>query len=138
MVEIVSPGNKSNNQAFRAFVEKACELLEHRIHLLLLDPFPPGKRDPQGIHAAIWEQVEDAPFRLPPDKPLTLVAYESDLTTQAYIETVAVGEALPAMPLFLEPEVYVDVPLEATYTAAWEAVPIRWRRVIETPLSDRS
>ena len=44
MVEIVSPGNKSSRHAIRAFVEKACELLEHRIHLLLIDPLPPGPR----------------------------------------------------------------------------------------------
>jgi hypothetical protein len=33
-----------NNHArrFRAFVNKACELLEHRVHLLLIDPFPPS------------------------------------------------------------------------------------------------
>jgi hypothetical protein len=52
MIEIVSPGNKNNANAFSAFVQKACELLEHRIHLLLIDPFPPGRRDPNGIHAA--------------------------------------------------------------------------------------
>jgi hypothetical protein len=130
MVEIVSPGNKNTASAFRAFVVKACELLEHRIHLLLLDPFPPGKRDPNGIHGAIWEEVEDEPFALPPDKPLTLAAYECDLTTRGYIEPIAVGDPLPDMPLFLEPHFYVNVPLEATYMAAWETVPLRWRRVI--------
>src|SRR5262245_42768150 len=41
MLEIVSPGNKASRHALRAFVEKACELLEHRIHLLIVDPFPP-------------------------------------------------------------------------------------------------
>ena len=40
MIEIVSPGNKSNRHAFRALVDKACELLEYRIHLLIVDPFP--------------------------------------------------------------------------------------------------
>lgn len=133
MIEIVSPGNKNNANAFKAFVEKACELLEHRIHLLLLDPFPPGRRDPDGIHGAIWAQVDDDPFRLPPDRPLTFVAYECGLITQAYIEPVAVGLPLPDMPLFLEPGAHVLVPLEATYTAAWETVPARWRRVIDPP-----
>ena len=133
MIEIISPGNKNNAHAFRAFIEKACELLEHRIHLLLIDPFPPGSRDPNGIHAAIWELVEDDPFRLPPDRPLTMVSYECGLTTQAYIETIAVGERLPDMPLFLEPGAHVLVPLEATYQSAWETVPARWQRVIETP-----
>jgi hypothetical protein len=34
------------------------------------------------------------------------------------------------MPLFLAPELYVMVPLEATYQAAWDTVPARWQRVI--------
>ncbi len=135
MVEIISPGNKANRHAFKALVDKACELLEHRIHLLLIDPFPPGRRDPNGIHAAIWEQVQDDPFQLPADKPLTLVAYECDLVTRAYIEPVAVGDALPDMPLFLEPNGCVKVPLEATYQAAYAVLPRRWQRVLEAPPS---
>lgn len=131
IVEIVSPGNKNNAHAFRAFIDKACELMEHRVHLLLIDPFPPGKRDPNGIHAAIWSMIEDDPFQLTPERPLTFVAYECDLMTRAYIEPIAVGQTLPDMPLFLEPGAYVFVPLEATYCAAWERVPARWRRVID-------
>jgi hypothetical protein len=53
MVEVVSPGNKAARNALRAFVEKAAELLDKRVHLLVLDLLPPGRRDPHGIHAAI-------------------------------------------------------------------------------------
>lgn len=130
MVEIVSPGNKSNKKAFQAFVDKACELLERRIHLLIVDPFPPGPRDPNGVHGAIWEEIEDASFRLPADQPLTMVAYECDLTTRAYIETVAVGQPLPEMPLFLEPNSHVLLPLEATYETAFDVMPRRWKTVL--------
>ncbi len=133
MIEIVSPGNKGSRHALRAFVNKACELLEARIHLLIVDPFPPGPRDPNGVHAAIWEEVEDKGFALPDDKRLTLVAYECDLTTRAYIEPVAVGDVLPDMPLYLEPHAWVKVPLEATYQAAFAVQPRRWRRVLEAP-----
>ena len=133
MIEIVSPGNKNNTNAFNAFIQKACELLEHRIHLLLIDPFPPGRRDPNGIHAAIWAMVDDEPFVVPPDRPLTLVSYECSLITEAYIETIAVGEQVPDMPLFLAPETHIYVPLEATYRAAWDTVPARWRRVVDPP-----
>jgi hypothetical protein len=38
------------------------------------------------------------------------------------------------MPLFLEPEVYVEVPLELTYLAAYRGVPRRWQRVLDAPL----
>ena len=130
MIEIVSPGNKSNQHAFRAFVDKACELLERRIHLLIVDPFPPGPREPHGVHAAIWEQIEDASYQPPADQPLTLVAYECDLITRAFIEPAAVGQPLPAMPLFLEPTGCVMVPLEETYTTAFAVMPHRWRSVL--------
>ena len=131
MIEIVSPGNKSNRHAFQAFVDKACELLEHRIHLLIVDPFPPGPRDPNGMHAAIWEQIQEDPFQPPADQPLTLVAYECDLTTRAYIETVAVGQPLPDMPLYLQPNGYVMVPLEGTYEMAFSVMPRRWQTVLQ-------
>jgi hypothetical protein len=133
VVEIVSPGNKANRHAFAAFVDKACEFLEHRVHLLIVDPFPPTPRDPQGVHAAIWENVREDDFQLPEDKPLMLVAYECDAITRAYIEPCAVGDELPKMPLFLEPNGCVQVPLEATYQTAFAVLPRRWRRVLEAP-----
>jgi len=133
MLEIVSPGNKTGEHALRALVDKACQLLEHRVHLLLVDPLPPGLRDPNGIHAAIWQEVQDEPFVLPKGQPLTLVAYECALTTRAYIEAVAVGDPLPDMPLFLVPGGHVLVPLEATSQTAFAALPRRWRTVLEAP-----
>ena len=132
IVEIVSPGNKASRHAFRAFVDKACEFLEHRIHLLIVDLFPPTKRDPNGVHGAIWEEVKDEPFQLPVDLPLTLAAYECRSTTKAYVEPTAVGNVLPDMPLFLEPGVHVPVPMEPTYNNAFTAVPSRWRGVLES------
>ena len=133
MIEIVSPGNKSSKNGIRAFVNKACELLEARVHLLIVDPFPPGPRDPGGVHGLIWDEVTDTAFQVPADKPLTLVAYESDLITRAYVQNVAVGDELPDMELFLEPNGCVLVPLEATYAAAFDAQPRRWRHVLQPP-----
>jgi hypothetical protein len=130
MVEIVSPGNKATKHAFSSFVHKACELLEQRIHLLVLDPFPPTPRDPNGVHAAIWAEVEDDSFVLPADKPLTMVAYECDILTRAFVEPVAVGDTLRDMPLFLEPNGCVEVPCEPTYQTAFAVMPRRWREVL--------
>jgi len=47
VIEVVSPGNKSSKHAFESFVEKAAELIDRGIHLLILDLFPPGPRDPR-------------------------------------------------------------------------------------------
>ncbi len=133
MIEIVSPGNKSNKNGMRAFINKACELLEARIHLLIIDLFPPGPRDPGGIHDLIWNEITDTEYRPPADKPLTFVAYESDIITRAYVRHMAVGEPLSNMELFLEPNGCVMVPLEATYDAAFAAQPRRWRDVLQPP-----
>jgi hypothetical protein len=131
MVEVVSPGNKAGRQAFAAFVAKAAQLLDQRIHLLILDLQPPSRRDPQGIHGAIWDEISGAEYVAPPGKPLTLAAYEATLSVRAFIKPAAVGDTLSDMPLFLEPGAHVQVPLEATYCAAFAAVPRRWREVLE-------
>ena len=136
LVEIVSPGNKGTRHALRAFVEKAVEFLEAGIHLLVLDLFPPGPRDPQGIHAAIWSEIDDDAFQLPPDKPLTLASYSAGYVKRAFIEPVAVEDELPPMPIFLEAEVYVLVPLEETYRTAFAAVPKRWREELTPSTPD--
>jgi hypothetical protein len=136
MIEVVSPGNKASKNPFRAFLAKAGELLEYKIHLLVIDLHAPTKRDPHGLHAALWEDLTGEEFTPPADKPLTLAAYESGPVLRAYVEPVAVGDVLPDMPLFLEPGAHVLVPLEATYLSAWAAVPRRWRRVLEAPSPD--
>jgi hypothetical protein len=125
LLELVSPDNKSAQFAFRSFVEKAVEALYRGYHLLIVDLFPPTPRDPQGIHGAIWA------FTLPPDEPLTLAAYSAGPVKRAYVETTAVGREFIEMPLSLEPEFYINVPLEETYSAAYRGVPQRWKRVLE-------
>lgn len=133
MVEIVSPGNKNNQNGLNAFVRKAHEALAAGIHLLLVDLFPPGPRDPQGIHRAIWGEDCGPDYAPPEDKPLTCVAYVGGAGAEAFVEPVAVGDALPEMPLFLTAEVYVPVPLETTYQSAWEDMPAYWRDVLQSP-----
>jgi hypothetical protein len=123
VVEIISPGNKSSRAEFHSLVEKSVALIRQGIHLLLIDLFPPGKRDPQGVHKAIWDGIQEDDFELPSDKPLTVAAYDAGPPYVAYAEFVAVGDVLPEMPLFLKPAVYIPAPLEETYQAAWSAFP---------------
>jgi hypothetical protein len=131
VVEILSPGNKGSRHALRSFVEKAIELLDSGIHLLIVDLFPPGPRDPQGIHAAIWSEIDPSSFSPPAGQPLTVASYSAGELKQAFVEPAAVGALLPEMPLFLEPDRYVPIPLEPTYLDAFAAVPKRWRVELE-------
>ena len=130
MIEIVSPANKNTSLGIRKFVSKVQELLNHKIHMLIIDPFPIGPRDPGGLHALIFGEYENHPISLPAGSPLSLVAYECSDTIRAYIEPYSVGEKLINMPIYLYPGMYINVGLERTYLAAWEAVPRRWRDVI--------
>ena len=57
VIEIVSPGTKGSNVEFRAFVEKATDLEAQGVQLLVIGLFPPSKRDPGGIHEAIWDEL---------------------------------------------------------------------------------
>lgn len=40
---------------------------------------------------------------------------------------------LPAMPLFLRPDRYINVPLEVTYLEAFRTLPAFWREILERP-----
>ncbi len=132
-VEIVSPGNKYSDSAIRRFIEKMEEALERGCHLLVIGPHPPTARDPQGLHARFWSDIFGQPesIGITDEQPLSVMAYRSDVVPNAYVTPFAVGEPVPEMPLFLDPDRYVNVPLEQTYQAAWNSVPERWKRVIE-------
>jgi hypothetical protein len=133
VIELVSPGNKDRPHSFQTFVTKAIELLEQQIHLLILDPFPPGPHDPQGIPKAICDAFTDTPFTLSEDKPLTMAAFQAEPVPTAYIEPLGVGDSLPEMPLFLEGDWYISVPLEETYLATWNVLPAELRQVVNPP-----
>lgn len=133
VVEIVSPGNKGSNNELRVFVEKTAKLIDQGVHLLVIDLFPPTKRDPHGIHKAIWDEFEDEDYELTAAKPLILAAYDAGPPPAAYVEPIAVGDNLPDMPLFLEPEIYVPAPLEATYQTTWNLFPAELKGLLETP-----
>ena len=136
VIEIVSPGNKGSTSALRTFVEKSSDLIVQDVHLLVIDLFPPSRRDPQGIHKAIWDEFVEEDFELPADRPLTLAALDAGPPPVAYVEPIAVGDALPDMPLFLKPGFYVPAPLEATYQETWNRFPAPMKRLLEEPTAN--
>jgi hypothetical protein len=132
VIEILSPDNKDSRSALGDFVDKTLAFLRRGVHLLLVDLFPPSPRDPFGMHKRIWDEIADEPFAFPPGKDRILASYEIAPERAAYVEPVAVGDPLPAMPLFLWPGTHVRVPLEPTYRATWDASPEEMRTAVET------
>lgn len=134
IIELVSPGNKDSRNAIRSFVEKAAEILNQGIHLVVVDLFPPTPRDPQGIHKAIWDEFGEMPFDFLPDKPLTVASYIGGDLPTAYVESVGLGDPLPSIPLFLTEYDYEPCPLEATYMEAWAVFPAMLKELMDTPV----
>ena len=51
---------------------------------------------------------------------------------RAYVDPLAVGDSLPALPIFLSDERYVPAPLEESYETTWRVSP----RSLKTELSN--
>ena len=131
IIEIVSPGNKESRSHFKEFLDKTTTFIRSGIHVLIVDLFPPTKRDPRGVHRAVLDEFGSRPFAPPRGKPLTLAAYRASYPLTAYVEPVAVGDTMPDMPLFITKDAHVPVPLEETYLANWKATGKPLRELLE-------
>src|SRR5262249_39846459 len=132
LIEIVSPANKDRKSNVRDLADKIVQALEAGVQVLMLDLLPPTRHDPGGIHGAVWAYFDATPYQPPENFPLTLVSYVwQEDEPEAHLEPTAVGRTQPDMPLFLNHERYVNVPLEDTYMAAYGGMPAYWREVIE-------
>ena len=132
IIEIVARANKDREQHVAEITGKIVKFPGAGVHVLLLDLLPPGKHDPAGIHGRVWANYDDEPYLVTADEPLTMASYECSPTLpEAYVEPTAVGRTLIDMPVFLREGYYVDVPLEATYMAAYRGMPRIWKDVLE-------
>ena len=133
VIEIVSPSNKAKKEEFNDLVGKSVQLLRQGVHVLLIDPFPPTRRDPNGIHAAVGKELTGKKVSHDESKPLTLASYAArgEDTYSAFVEPLAVGERLKDMPLFLTSALHVPAPLEETYQMAWNGYPEPIRRLVD-------
>jgi hypothetical protein len=133
LIEVVSPGNKDRARHIEELVDKAVAALERGVHLLLVDLFPPGPRDPSGIHGSILQSLDNSLdcYNLPTDAPLTLASYVAGPPVEVYLEHFGFGAPLAEMPLFMHLDRYVNVPLEPTYQSSFRTMPEFWRDVLE-------
>lgn len=135
LIEIISPANKDRRGSVNDFAEKIVTALDYGVHALVIDLFPPGPHDLAAIHGAIWKRLEqtEETYDLPQEDSLTMASYDAADPVDIYLNHPAIGDPLADMPLFLRPERYVNVPLEATYREAFRTLPEFWRRELEKP-----
>ena len=131
LLELASPANKDRRSSVRRFTDKVENTVTSGVHVSVIDLFPPRKADgPGGLVGAAAEALGFDGFEPLADKPLWTGSFEAGRVRRLYAEPLAVGDALPDLPIFLRPGRWVPVPLASTYAAAWEATPKRWRKVI--------
>jgi hypothetical protein len=135
VVELVSPGNKASTPAVKQFVKKVVKCVATGIHAVVLDPFPPTPRDPYGLYPSIWKRLSGQRPSALAKNSLQFVAYESrpgdDPTYRSYVETAAVGQPWPVLPLFLAPDEPIAVDFEPIYNEAFRDVVPEYREVLE-------
>ena len=133
MIEVVSPGNKDSKHVVASFIAKAVDFIRKGIHFLLIDLFPPGPRDPQGIAQAIWDELAGESLGTrPADKPLTVAAYDAGNELTAYVDRSPWGTSA-GCPFVSCTGLVRNVSLEQTYTASWDVTPKPIRDLVAPP-----
>jgi len=137
-IRIVTQDAKRRRQRFASFVAWAVEVIRHGYPLLIVDLFPTKPDGTMNLTKALWEEFVEEDLPLAPNKPLTLVSYSAGRENTAYVEPVAVGDPLPDMPFFLKPDLYVPVPLEATYQTCWSHFPAALKHLLTGEVPEES
>jgi hypothetical protein len=123
LLEIASPGNRDRPAGVQDLANKVDAALLQGIHVMLVDLFPPGRFDLDGLHGALSARYGMEEYVVPADRPLTICSYRAVAPVEAYVEHLAFGKSLPEMRLFLDAETDVNVPLELTYQDAFHDPP---------------
>jgi hypothetical protein len=120
-VELVSPANKDRPITRRLFAAKCATYLARGIGLIIVDVVTSRQWN---LHNELIELLGlEAAYQMPSQQSLYAVAYRPlRVSDSDRIETwpcpLAVGQALPTMPLSLEAEYCVPVDFDAAYTDA--------------------
>jgi hypothetical protein len=118
-IELVSPSNKDRAGTRRTFAAKCAGYLKHGIGLLIVDVVTARSAD---LHAELFDLLEVKSRRAAWTSPTGLYAVSYRAVTvrknprvEAWPEALALGEALPVMPLWLSLDLCVPVRLEESY-----------------------
>ena len=132
LIELTSPGNKDRSSSVEDFARKAADALAAGVHVSIVDLFPPTHHDaPGGLVGAAGHECGFEQLELPADKRLCLGAMQAGPDMTLHAEPLAVGDALPDLPVCLAPGRWVPVPLAATYAEAFAGTPAKYRRLLE-------
>jgi hypothetical protein len=117
-VEIVSPANKDRPEHRRAFVAKCDALLRQQVSVALVDLVTTRRFN---LYLELLDWIGQADPSLTPEPPIIYAAAcrwacAGDARQfRAWTHTLAVGQPLPTLPLWLADNLAVPLDLEASY-----------------------
>ena len=117
-VEIVSPANKDRPEHRRAFVAKCASLLQQQVSVVVVDLVTVRHFN---LYADLLESIGRSDPSLGPEPPGVYVAAcrwkESGKggILQTWAHTLALGQPLPTLPLWLDDDLAVPLELEKSY-----------------------
>jgi hypothetical protein len=120
-IELISPGNKDRASERRAFVTKCASYLYQGISVIIVDIVTNRRAN---LHNEILELMDGADsLRLSPESSLYAVAYRplrrgKEDIIDVWRSPLALGRALPTLPLGLRADLAVPVNFEETYAEA--------------------
>jgi hypothetical protein len=135
VIELVSRANKVSQEKAERFVQKSLSFLAKGIHLLLIDVQPPTPTLRTGFHVKVCEQCGEVMTGIPPERVLYAVSFQvlEGGKARSHVAPLKVGDALPEMAIFLLPHRFVRLPLETTYSEAFESLPRKFRETLTAP-----
>lgn len=117
-VEIVSPANKDRGTHRAAFVAKCAALLRERVSVVIIDVVTTRSAN---LYAELLDHLGQADPALGPEPPPLYTAacrttrHQDEWLLEAWTQPLALGAALPTMPLWLADDLAVPLELEASY-----------------------
>jgi hypothetical protein len=118
VVEIVSPANKDRPEHRRAFVAKCAALLQEQVAVAIVDLVTTRHFN---LYSDLLELIGQADPSLSPEPPslygVACRGTKKDRTwlLETWLHALAVGQALPTLPLWLADNLAVPLELEASY-----------------------
>ncbi len=133
LLELASASNKDRPASVAACVEKAKAALDAGVHVVHLDVLPATKSAPANLSSAIWDAVDGRDYPFDPAKPFAADSFVADRVNELYANPLGVGDEWPVVPLFLDTETYIELPLADTYAQAFAGVAPQDRGLLSAP-----
>jgi hypothetical protein len=125
-IELISPANKDRAGSRRTFAAKCAGYLKHGIGVVIVDVVTARKAN---LHEELFDTLEVSRRPWRSSTGLYAVAYRPVTTrksprVEVWPERLALGQALPELPLWLSLDLCVPVRLEESYLATCQSLRI--------------